>query len=72
MNFGELKLAKGDLIVFYSDGFEATVRHKYFFKTIYQPSDSLADQKFIPFSLSLAKQSPAEYGKERTLIAVVY
>lgn len=71
MNFGEAKLSKGDLIIFYSDGFEYTVQHKRFFKTIYQKTKSLADQSFIPYALSLAKQNSHKFGKERTLIAVI-
>lgn len=71
MNFGEIELSKGDLVVFYTDGFEATVQHKKFFKTIYQKTESLADQAFIPFSLSLAKKGYNKFGKERTLIAVI-
>ena len=72
MNFGEIKLNKGDLIVFYSDGFAFTVSHKKFFKTIYQETESLTDQLFIPYTLLLAKQNPPKFGKERTLIAIIY
>jgi serine/threonine protein phosphatase PrpC len=71
MNFGEIKLNKGDLIVFYSDGFRSTVEHKKFFKTIYQKNANLVDQHFLPFTLSLAKQNPHKFGKERTLIAII-
>ena len=71
MNFGEIGLSKGDLIVFYSDGFEFTVQHKNFFKTIYQKDDNLADQHFIPYTLSLAKQNYHKFGRERTLIAII-
>lgn len=72
MHFGEVKLSKGDLIIFYSDGFEFVVREKRFFKTIYQKSESLTDQKFIPYSLTLAKKNRDKYGHERTLIAYIY
>ncbi len=71
MNFGESRLNKGDLIVFYSDGFEYTVQHKKFFKTIYQKNESLVDQHYIPYSLSLAKQEYHKFGRERTLIAII-
>lgn len=71
MNFGEIGLSKGDLIVFYSDGFEYTVQHKKFFKTIYQKDKNLADQHFIPYTLSLAKQDYHKFGRERTLIAII-
>jgi len=72
INFGEIRLNKGDLIVFYTDGFAATVQHKKFFKTIYQETESLVDQHFLPFTLLLAKQNYHKFGKERTLIATVY
>jgi len=71
MNFGEVKLNKGDLVVFYTDGFEDIVQHKKFFSTIYQKTESLIDQSFTPFNLSLAKQDPNKFGKERSLIAVI-
>lgn len=71
MNFGEIGIFKGDLLVFYTDGFEATVQHKKFFKTIYNKTESLAEQAFVPFSLSLAKEDYNKFGKERTLIAVI-
>lgn len=71
MNFGKIGINKGDLVVFYTDSFEATVQHKKFFKTIYQRTESLIDQAFIPFSLSLAKEDYNKFGKERTLIAVI-
>ena len=72
MNFGEIRLNKGDLIVFYSDGFMSIVSHKKFFKTIYQENESLTDQLFIPYALLLAKQNPLKFGEERTLIAIIY
>ncbi|MFH1564298.1 MAG: PP2C family serine/threonine-protein phosphatase [bacterium] len=71
MNFGEIGLSKGDLVVFYTDGFEATMQHKKFFKTIYHNTESLVEQAFVPFSLSLAKEDYNKFGKERTLIAVI-
>ncbi len=71
MNFGEIDLNKGDLIVFYSDGFESTVQHKKFFKMIYQKDKNLTDQHFIPYTLSLAKQDYHKFGRERTLIAII-
>ena len=71
INFGEIKLNKGDLVVFYSDGFEATVKRKKFFQTIYQKDESLVDQYFIPYTLSLAKLDYHKFGRERTLIAII-
>ena len=71
MNFGEIELSKGDLIIFYTDGFENTTQHKKFFKTIYQKDKNLADQYFIPYTLSLAKQENLKFGRERTLIAII-
>lgn len=71
INFGEIELSKGDLIVFYSDGFEYTVQHKKFFKTLYRNNENLTDQHFIPYTLSLAKQDYHKFGRERTLIATI-
>ncbi len=71
MHFGEVKINKNDLVVFYTDGFEATVKHKKFFKVIYQKTKSLIEQSFIPFSLCLAKKNQNQFGKERTLIAFI-
>lgn len=71
MNFGEIGLSKGDLVVFYTDGFEATMQHKKFFKNIYQKTENLAEQSFVPYSLSLAKEDYNKFGKERTLIAII-
>jgi len=70
MNFGEINLTKGDLVVFYSDGFEATVKHNKFFDVIYDFSKSIVDQRFLPFTLNLALKDNEKFGKERTLIAV--
>ncbi len=70
MNFGMIELNIGDLVVFYTDGFESTVQHKNFFKTIYQKDENLADQYFIPYALSLVKENDHKFGRERTLIAV--
>lgn len=71
MNFGETELNKGDLVVFYTDGFEETVRQKDFFEKIYQKTESLADQHLVPYSLSLAKKDYYKFGRERTLIATI-
>lgn len=71
MYFGKIELYKGDLIVFYSDGFESTVQHKKFFQTVYQKNENLVDQHFIPYALSLAKQNYHKFGRERTLIAII-
>lgn len=71
MNFGKIKLNKGDLIIFYTDGFEDTVQHKKFFKTIYQKDKNLADQHFIPYTLTLTKHDYHKFGRERTLIAII-
>jgi len=71
LNFGKIGLNEGDLVAFYTDGFEDTIRHKNFFNTIYQKTESLIDQHFIPYTLSLAKQDCHKFGRERTLIAII-
>lgn len=65
-------IANGDLIVVYSDGFEPLLKHPKFFKTVYNKSESIFEQKLIPFSLGLAKADYEKYGKERSLIAMIY
>lgn len=72
MYFGKLKLTKGDLVIFYTDGFESTIKHNQFFKKIYYKSESLLEQSFVPFSLSLALKNYEKYGRERSLIAIIY
>lgn len=71
MNFGKIELNKGDLIIFYTDGFEHTVQNKKFFKTIYKKTESLIEQSFVPYDLTLAKKDPEMFGRERTLIAYI-
>lgn len=71
MNFGEIGLSKGDLVVLYTDGFKSTVQHKNFFTMIYQKTESMVEQSFIPYSLLLAKQDYHKFGRERTLIAII-
>ena len=71
MKFGEIYLDKGDLIVFYTDGFENTILHNRFFITIYQKTINLMEKHFIPYSLTLASQDYHKFGRERTLIAIV-
>lgn len=66
---GEYKLSTGDIVIFYSDGFEATILHPNFFKTI-QDFQNI-DINLKSFSQKLAQESPEVYGRERTLIATV-
>jgi len=71
MEFGKVDLTKGDLIVFYTDGFENTVKHSKFFDVIYNPSEGITKKRFLPFTQDLAQKNTAKFGKERTLIAVI-
>lgn len=71
MKFGEVNLTKGDLIVFYTDGFENTVKHSRFFDVIYNSSGDVTKKRFLPFTQDLAQKNMAKFGKERTLIAVI-
>lgn len=72
LDVGSIPLELGDVAVLYSDGFWPTVCRDDFFSIINQPSSSVLDQKLVPFSLSLARQDPELFGKERTLICVVF
>jgi serine/threonine protein phosphatase PrpC len=69
--FGELKIGKGDLIVFYSDGFEHLVEKKDFFKVIYRPAEEKITQNFLDFDKEWSKNNQGLYGRERTLIATI-
>ncbi|MFA6504079.1 MAG: hypothetical protein WCT54_04050 [Patescibacteria group bacterium] len=69
---GVQTIGKVDLIIVYSDGFEPLVKRPDFFKTVYNKSESIFEQKLIPFSLGLAKVDYEKYGKERSLIATIY
>lgn len=71
MNFGEVKLDKKDLIVFYTDGFEDTIKRKDFFKKIYSNTMVPASNSFLRYTSSLAKKDYHKFGRERTLISVI-
>jgi len=66
MYFGSHKVAKGDLVVVYSDGFFDLLNLK-------TPPKLLADlntpQSFLDYDLKLARRNPDKYGHERTLIS---
>lgn len=69
---GVEKIAKGDLVIIYSDGFEPTLKHPDFFRTTYDKSISVFEQKLVPFNLGLAIADYEKYGKERSLLAFIH
>ena len=72
MHFGEIKLERGDLVTFYSDGFYPMINHKDFFNKINHHANDVIDKNLIPFSQKLAKEDYKKYGKEKTLVAFFY
>lgn len=72
MQFGQEKLDKGDLIVFYSDGFEGLVGEEDFFKASYHENEELAKKKIMELDSYWSKNDYEKYGRERTLIAHIY
>lgn len=72
MHFDKIDLERGDLIVFYTDGFEKTISQRGFFKAVYQEKQVAFKNKMEALSFNLSKKNYSDYGKERTLIAVIY
>ena len=68
---GKRKLNTGDLIVFYSDGFENLINYPYFFKAIYNKSEREAKQKTSRLSEKLAAKDYEKFGHERSLVALI-
>ncbi|MFA5185130.1 MAG: hypothetical protein WC551_01455 [Patescibacteria group bacterium] len=69
---GMENIVKGDLILVYSDGFEPTLKHPDFFKTTYNKSINIFEQKLVPFNLKLAQEKYEKFGKERSLLALIH
>ncbi|MFA5070010.1 MAG: hypothetical protein WC528_01900 [Patescibacteria group bacterium] len=69
---GKIKLTKGDLLVFYSDGFIETLKNRNFFAKIYQKNSKLMPKKLVSFSKRLALKNYEKYGKERSLVATIF
>lgn len=64
---GKVNLSKGDLIIFYTDGFSQTIKNKQFLKLINQKNV----KKLLTLDKILSKQNYQKYGEERTLIIVL-
>lgn len=71
INFGETNIKKGDLIVFYSDGFEDTINQNDFFTNIYRNIISKNNDEFLEYTNQLANENYAKFGRERSLIAII-
>lgn len=72
MDFGTEDLEKGDLVVFFSDGFAPMLNDPEFFTRLYQRSPDHVDSMLLPYLDGLAIQDPELYGKERSLISILY
>lgn len=68
---GQHSVAKGDLVIVYSDGFEPLLERPDFFESVYDKSESVFEQKLVPYSLRYAKKDYEKYGKERSLVALI-
>lgn len=64
MKFGKIELTKGDMVVFYTDGFEEIIKQSDFFSKIYISSE------FLIFCNKLASINYDKFGKEKSLVAV--
>lgn len=64
MKFGKIELTKGDMVVFYTDGFEEIIKQSDFFSKIYINSE------FLNFCNKLASINYDKFGKEKSLVAV--
>ncbi len=66
---GELEIETGDLVLFYSDGFEPIVRHPKFWEEVGRYSGDFFDS-LKSFNQTLITENQPKFGKERTLIAM--
>jgi len=65
---GSKKLEKGDLIVFYSDGFFELLKDKDFIKILREKNR----QKLDALVMKKAKENPEKYGGDRTFVALEF
>lgn len=68
VEYGEKKLEKGDIIIFYSDGFSPLVNSKKFSQLIYDLPKNIIRDQIISTSLKLARKDYEKFGHERSLI----
>lgn len=71
MKFGVVDLEEGDLIVFYSDGFEYLVKQPSFFQSLYKEKETEVKKSFLSFDKSRSQKDNYKFGHERTLIATI-
>ena len=69
MNFGEIELKSDDIIIFYTDGFEDTIKYPDFLELLNKPVEEIVSP-LTKLSERLAKENYARYGKERSMILV--
>ncbi len=62
---GHEKLESGDVIIAFSDGFAATIKHPNFWPNFQKSRDA-----FLEWELTLAEKDPEKYGHERTMVVV--
>lgn len=65
---GNQKLAKGDLVILYSDGFAEYLKSKEFLRIVRKGDKEALDD----FAVLKALTSPAKFGTDRTLISFVF
>jgi len=71
MEFGKIDLETGDLVVFYTDGFENLLNEVSFFQALYQEDETIAKQKFLEIDKIWSQKNYEKFGHERTLIATI-
>lgn len=67
---GTIDLSSGDLVIFYSDGFENLVVENGFFDALYKNNEESAKKDLLEFDKQYSANQYEEFGHERTLIAV--
>jgi hypothetical protein len=70
MRFGETALEDGDLVVFYTDGFENLVKEKEFSEAIQLSFKNQSNCIFLDFDKKFSEKNYDLYGHERTLTAI--
>ena len=66
--FGNKKLNKGDIVVFYSDGFLELLKNKEFIEILRKQNKNILDE----FIIKKAKENPKKYGDDRTFVSFIF
>jgi hypothetical protein len=69
LNIGQLDLAQGDLIVFYTDGYKEAIKLQRFLRPLFDAFKN-GIEKLEELDLELAEKEYTKYGHERTLVAL--